>query len=364
MRSVVCRLLLAALVVPVAEAAVSAQERVSFRSAATFYGDNTEFSNLFRNGETLFGTAATLALDVEFNDTVTMSGGVFFNHRFGSESFVERVRPVLTVTLQSDHHRFMMGTLDAEARRQDVGIEYTGPHGLLPPLQRENLAFTRPYESGLQWQLTYPTFQHDAWIAWQRLNTVDDRERFDVGAQGRTPVTPNDTRVPISLAYQFHLVHEGGQLYDSGAVRDSWAIGPGVVFEPEVWFFDRVQIDGYAMFSRHVPDRADRRDAGHGHGVFTRFAGEKNGWRGHLIVWGACDWFKDEGDEHYGSRRLDGTPFLNTRHYGEVGLSKIFHPAEGVEVEGSARMHRIEKDYNYSYRILAHVGFDVLMWRR
>ena len=209
--------------------------------------------------------------------------------------------------------------------------------------------------------MDYPRLLQNAWINWQRVNTEHRRERFDVGVNGRLPL---ETHLPIYVAYQFHLVHEGGQLHRNGPVRDSWAIGPGVIVEPPVWFLDRAAIEGYALFSRHVPDRSRLQDSGHGHGVFARASGEKDGWRGHIIVWGACDWIKEEGDKNYGSLRQDGTRFRNTRHYGEVGLTKVFYPVEGVEVEGSARIHRIEQDYNYSYRILARVGFDFPVWAR
>lgn len=340
---------------------VSAQERVRLRTNTTLYGDNTEFFNPFRDGETLLGAATTVALDVELNETVTFSGGVFVNHRFGSEEFAEKVRPIFALRLRSDHQNFIFGTLDTNERLKDLGLDRTGPHGLLPPLQTETLAFTRPYEAGLQWTANYPGFRQDWWINWQDLNTADHRERFDVGLNGRVPLGADSA---ISLAYQVHVVHEGGQLFASGPVSDSWAAGPGLVFEPALPFFDRTIIEGYAMFSRHVPRRDDLRDAGHGHGVFARLSGEKDGWRGHFIFWGACDWLKAEGDENYGSLREDGTIFRSTRHYGELGLTKRFYSADGVEVEGSARMHRVEKDYDYSYRVLAHVGLDFLVWRR
>jgi hypothetical protein len=356
-----CRVLVVVLALGSLAPDVSAQETVTFRGAATFYGDNSEFSNLFRNGDTLFGTAARFAIDVAFNDIVTFRGGVFLNHRFASEPFVETVRPMFALTFRSEHQLFTMGTLDARGHRDGFGLDHRGPHGLIPPLQTETLEFVRPYEAGLQWQLSYPEFEQDAWIGWQRLNTVDARERFDVGAEGRRPV---GTALKMSVAYQFHLVHEGGQQFASGPVRDSWAVGPGLIIEPRLRFFDRTEVEGYAMFSRHVPDRSGLGDAGHGHGIFTRITAEKSSWRGHLIVWGACDWIKEEGDENYGSLRLDDRRFLNTRHYGEIGVTKTFHPADGVDVEGSARFHRVEKDYNYSYRILAHVGLDVLVWRR
>ncbi len=339
----------------------SAQEDVRLRTDVTLYGDNTEFFNPFRDGETLFGAAATIALDVDLNDAVTFSGGVFVNHRFGSEQFAETVRPVFSLILRGDHQQFVIGTLDTNERLADLGLDGAGPHGLLPPLQTETLAFTRPYEAGLQWTVNYPGFKQDWWINWQDLNTASHRERFDGGLNGRASIRSGS---PISVAYQVHFVHEGGQLFASGPVRDSWAAGPGIVFEPSLGFFDRTAIEGYALFARNVPNRDDLGATRHGHGVFARLSAEKRGWRGHFIFWGAGDWIKDEGDENYGSLREDGTLFTNTRHYGELGLTKRFYSADGVEVEGSARLHRVEKDFDYSYRVLAHVELDVLVWRR
>ncbi len=332
-----------------------AQERVTLLTNTTFYADNSEFFNPFRDGETVFGNAVTFAVDVDLTKQVTFRGGIFMNHRYGSENYAEQWRPVFRIDLHSNTQRFIIGTLDTFDQAEGVGLVRAGPHDLLPPLQRETLAFTRPYEAGAQWIIDTPQIRQDAWINWQRLNTLMYRERFDTGVTGRLPF---DTSIPIAVAYQFHLVHEGGQQFHTGPVRDSWAFGPGIIIEPRISFLDRTTIEGYALFSRNVPDRTYLEDSDYGHGIFTRFSGEKNGWRGHLIIWGAYDWIKDEGDQNYGSLRQDGTRFLSTRHYGEIGLAKIFHPAEGVEVESSARVHRIEKDYDYSYRIIARVGFD------
>ena len=98
-----------------------AQERVAIRTEALFYGDNTEFSHPFRDGNTLLGTAATVAADVYFNANVTFSGGFFLNHRFGSEQFAETWRPVFRLTLQSEHQRFVFGTLETFEPRDGFG---------------------------------------------------------------------------------------------------------------------------------------------------------------------------------------------------------------------------------------------------
>ena len=334
---------------------VAAQERVTLLSDVTFYGDNTEFFNPFRDGETLLGTAATVAVDVALNDRVTFRGGLFTNHRFGSETFAEQWRPVFSLTIDNGPSRFVFGTLETVPRDAGIGPDRTGPHGLLPALQRETLAFTRPYEAGLQWQLNGPRVEQDAWLNWQQLNTLDHRERFDAGVKGRIPLK---TRIPVALAYQIHHVHEGGQLFDTGPVRDSLAAGPGVIVEPRIPIFDKTAVESYMMWNKHISDRAVSNGSSYGHGVFVRLSAEKNAWRGHLIVWGTCDWIKEEGDENYGTRRQDGTIFHPTHHYGEIGLTRVFYEADGIALEGAARVHRTEKDYDYSYRVLARVNFD------
>lgn len=339
--------------VPAAPAA--AQERVRFHTDVTIYGDNTEFHNRFRDGETLLGTAGTFAVDVELDDRAFFRGGIFLNHRIGSARFAEQWRPVFSLTVDSGPSRFIFGTLDSGPDEGVFAPDLGGPHGLIPPLQVETLAYERPHEGGLQWQLDAQRIEQDAWINWQRLTTAEHRERFDVGLRGRIPL---GTPIPIAVAYQLHHVHEGGQLFDPGPVADSLAGGPGLVVEPPIGLFDASSVEAYVMWSKHVPDRSDPDAGSHGHGLFLRAAAVKHGWRGHFIFWSGCLWLKDEGDLNYGSRFPDGSVFRPTRHYGEVGLARVFYEADGVSLEGSARAHRIEKDYNYSFRVLARVHLD------
>jgi len=54
----------------------AAQERITFNVDMTFYGDNTEFFNPWREGETLLGTEGRLFLDVVLNEFVTVRGGL------------------------------------------------------------------------------------------------------------------------------------------------------------------------------------------------------------------------------------------------------------------------------------------------
>ena len=339
----------------------AAQQQTRLLADFTIYGDNTEFFNTFRDGETLLGAAGTVGLDVELTEQATLRGGLFLNHRYGSARFAEQWRPVISLTVENGASRFVFGTLDTVPNDFVAAPDLGGPHGLLPPLQVETLSFTRPHEGGIQWQVASDRLAQDAWINWQRLNTAAHRERFDAGVRGRLALGADS---PVAFGYQVHVVHEGGQRFDSGPVGDSVAGGPGVIVEPPLDFFDAASVETYVMWSKHIPDRAAPELTDHGHGLFVRAAASKRGWRGHAIFWQACLWLKEEGDPNYGSRRQDGTVFRPTRHYGEVGLSKAFYEADGVMLAGSLRLHRIERAYNYSFRILAHVNAALAVFTR
>jgi hypothetical protein len=335
------------------------QQGLTLAANVIFYGDNTEFRNPFREGETIFGTAARLEGRIGLGEAVELSLGVFGNQRFGSESAFELVRPVVALSVARGRSRFVFGTLDAPrglfARgplAKPAGPDRTGPHELLPPLQRETLAFDRPYEAGLQWTREAPGLRHDAWLQWQRINTAAHRERLDAGVRAGWRLT----RL-LTLPAQLHVVHEGGQLYAAGPVRDSLALASGIALAPPpaVQASPRASLELIGLWSRDTPDRAAPDRTRHGAGFFGRAALEAHGWRGHLIMWRGDDFVKDEGDPNYMSVRRDGRRWRGVRDYAEVGLTRTFTPARGALVETSFRFHRVEDYYEYSYRVLAVV---------
>jgi hypothetical protein len=345
--------LLAATPALVAAAATTslAQDSVSIRADVLFYGDNTEFRNPFREGETIFGAAVRLTAVASLGDRTTLTLGAFGNQRFGSDDSFELVRPVISVTIGGPRSSFTFGTLPPSPHAGAAGPDLNGPHGLLPPLQRETLAFDRPYEAGLQWRFTGGTLQHDVWLNWQRINTREHRERFDAGGAGAVRVAG-----PFSVPFQVHIVHEGGQLFGSGPVVDSQSAAAGISVRGRLGALDAVGIEAFGLATRFVPDRADPARTQNGAGFLGRASAERAGWRGHLLIWRGWDYITDEGDPNYMSLLRDGTRYRGTRDYSEAGLTRIFRPAPGVTVHASGRFHRIEKHYEYSYRILVVVG--------
>src|SRR5262245_26396901 len=129
----------------------AAQEHVTFSADVLFYGDNTEFRNPFREGETIFGTAVRPAVVFEPSGRARLILGALGNVRFGSDDAFETVRPVVALAIVGNRSTFEFGTLLMPRVVTAVGPDLGGPHGLLPPIQRETLSFDRPYEAGLAW---------------------------------------------------------------------------------------------------------------------------------------------------------------------------------------------------------------------
>ena len=335
--------------------AVFAQEKVTLRSDVLLYGDNTEFRNPFREGETIFGAALRVAVETELSPRVTVTLGGFGNQRFGSERAFERARPVIAMTVRGRGSRFTFGTLPAPGVTGAVGPDRGGLHGLLPPLQRETLAFDRPYEAGLQWDFKGARLRHVMWLEWQRLNTPEHRERFDGGLNADVPVTAH-----LSVPVQVHVVHEGGQLFNTGAVADSAAGAAGIALHGDTRHAGRFSLELFAAASRSVPDRERPDQNRNGAAFFGRASAERNGWRVHVIAWRGRRFVKDEGDPNYLSIRRDGSRYGGTRDYAEAGVARRIRLAPGAVVEVSGRLHRTERYYEYSYRVLSIASFG---WR-
>lgn len=328
-----------------------AQDSIAIAANALFYGDNTEFRNPFREGETIFGAATRLTVAAGLGDRTIFTLGALANQRFGSDEAFELVRPVVSLTVRGARSAFVFGTFPPRADDGLRGPDLGGPHGLLPPLQRETLAFDRPYEAGMQWLLTGRRYRHDLWINWQRLNTPEHRERFDVGAAGEMRL-----KGPLGMPFQMHVVHEGGQLFSVGPVADSLAAAAGLALGGPLGAFDAAGVEVFALASRFVPDRGqDGRDVDGG-GFLGRASVEKAGWRGHLLFWRGKSFITDEGDPNYLSIGRDGSGYRGIRDYSEAGLTRVFRPDSRVSIHASARMHRTEGHYEYSYRILGVVN--------
>ncbi len=107
-----------------APSTAEAQEQIAIQADVLFYGDNTEFRNPFREGETIFGSAARLGVAFDLNDRVTLLMGAFGNLRFGSDEAFDDAKPVLSLTVRGKRSAFVFGTL---ARSNGCRSDGTGP---------------------------------------------------------------------------------------------------------------------------------------------------------------------------------------------------------------------------------------------
>jgi hypothetical protein len=326
------------------------------RADVLLYGDNTEFRNPFREGETIFGAAARVGAGLELGSRATLTLGVFGNQRFGSDSAFELVRPVIALTVTGQRSAFVFGALPARQNDATFGADRSGPHALIPALQRETLAFDRAFEPGLQWTFSGSLLRHEAWIEWQQINTAAHRERFDAGLNGEFRAGAG-----IAVPVQLHVVHQGGQLFATGPVADSVGVATGL----RLTRFWRGSLEGsieaFGLLSRYVPDRAMPDLSRDGTAFFGRAAIEGNGWRTHLIMWRGRNFLKEEGDRNYLSLRRDGTRYRGTRDYAEIGAGRRFRLAPSASLEVSGRLHRVERFYEYSYRVVSTVNVGARM---
>jgi hypothetical protein len=333
-------------------AAAQAPITVSFDSV--FFGDNAEFFSPFRTGETILGTWQRVNTDIEISKLATLRLGVFALERHGSDRRTELARPVASLTLGTKRHRFVFGSLETGERTNGIGPDKTTPHGLLPPLAVETLWFLRAYEAGVQWRANTDRFTQNVWFDYEKVITPDHRELFDGGVVGQ--VQKSNT-APVALVYQWHVVHHGGQQFDTGPVSDSFGYGPGVLLRvPSAW---KTSLEIYSLFSYDRPDRQRPELTILGKAVLARAAVEKSDWRAHGMAWFGKDFKHEAGDPNYQSQYPDGTNVHDRRSYGELGLARLFRPAPTVDFEASGRAHIVQGKWGYSYRLVASIHLDV-----
>ena len=82
-------------------------------------------------------------------------------------------------------------------------------------------------------------------------------ERLDGGVAGDFGVSG-----PFAVPFQFHVVHEGGQLFASGPVNDSLAFATGVIIRGRTGPFELASIEIYGLISRFILDRSVPAEAG------------------------------------------------------------------------------------------------------
>ncbi len=320
---------------------------------ALFCVDDTEFANDYRDGETTIGYHTTAAATIDLSPQARLTLGVYVNQRAGSANSYTLARPVATLAVGARSNQLLIGTLDT-VRHGPSGYSL---HGLVAPLQLESLAFTRAWEDGVQWRVQGERTDSDLWLNWQKLNTPEHREAFDVGWVGEQRVAG-----PLRLCGQFHSYHTGGQQYDVGAVGESYAGGPGVAL---AWERERegarraLRVEGFWLFAKDRPDRQKPELTTSGRGVLLRASGQWHWFGAFATAWRGRDFITAEGDANYLARTRAGIRG-GERRYEELGLSAQWRPAPSLFVELSARAHHVETTWEGSVRLTGEVDLELL----
>lgn len=330
---------------------------VSLEIRSFIYADNTEFlDNPYREGETLLGAQVRAELVFPLSSKARFLGGMHSNSVGGDDDPFEKFRPVVALELDNPFGTFTIGTIRSGQMGRDPGAglwpETSGPHGLLPAIQVDTLSMTRSYEFGVQMLKRAGPMQYDGWMAWQRLNTSEARERIDAGVNGHAVVVRRG-RLGLRALGQLHVVHEGGQLFDVGTVGDSLAGGAGAGVDVDL-AGGTARVEGLGLFSKHDPDRGNQARRLNGSASLVKVIFDRGDWHGLFMTWHGEHVIKWEGDPNYASQPLTGA-LVASRDYKEMSASRRIVLSPQASLLTNVRLYRIDGDWDYAYRIVAAI---------
>ena len=222
-----------------------------------------------------------------------------------------------------------------------VGPDRGGPHGLLPPLQRETLAYDRPYEAGLAWTFNgiEPAASLLARVAapqHSRASRTVRRRNAHVVSRGRfsddSAATPRRARGRAAPCI-------GRRRGQCGGCAPAPIFG-GTIAQAYTAMLEAVRA-GLTLRARSKPPRTQSRRR---RVLWSRFR-RASGWRGHVIFWRGRNFIKEEGDPNYLSLTRGGDRYRGTRDYAEAGLTRRFTLARAAVLDVSGRLHRVEGRY-------------------
>jgi len=331
----------------------------AWKSGAIFYGDNTEFFNPYRTGETILGAQLQTYLSAELGPRTEIILGAFGDHRSGRADFLDQLKPLLGFRYRTPTSLGVLGTLVTENR-----------HGYLEPLEVTTLEFTRPVEYGLQWREDRGFLAGEVFIDWQHLNTSQSREIFDYGLLLRVQPTHY-----LSFEFQGHGLHHGGQLHSAGEPVTNNIVGAtGVRVGGSLPAVGMSSISLFGLVSHGnidpfpPPGRPD-----HGHGTYVRGSIAPLGWvELFTIQWWGRDFISDEGDNAYSSQGSDVSYYRSSRRYQEYGLARRTRIESAVTLDAELRFHRFDElhsialghsKWEYSYRLVVRAPFEVGLGR-
>lgn len=344
-------LLLVAVAMPAA-----AQRTVDWDNRFQFFSDNTEFFNPYREGATWIGGRLWTELRLGVAPNVEVHAGVTAVHLAGDNSFAE-TRPLISLRYVTETSTGVIGTLVTEDR-----------HGFLEPFQVQQRDILQPIEYGTQWIEQRERWGGEYYLNWRKLNTVTQREEFDMGLLFHADATPW-----LRFSAQGLWVHRGGQLYQAGTTTaNNMVMGLGLIAHDTVGFLGESSVEGWFLGSSpgwmdSVAADVDAR----GHGTLVRASVLPfSNFRFSGVLWWGNGFAAYEGDRNYSSIGRNGY-YKQDRFYAEVGLNQVWRTKSGVSFESQFRFNKIDdidtdalswSKWEYGYRLMGKVPFNIHLW--
>lgn len=326
---------------------------ITWINSFTFYGDNTEFFEPFRTGETLLGQQGQSRFQAALGQRAFLSAGIFGDFRSMSDvnPFVD-VKPILSFEYREGGTRLIMGTLETHDR-----------HGLLEPLEVTLLEFVRPVEYGIQWIEDDPAFKCDLFLNWHQLNTPFEPEQMDYGGVWKEPIDDN-----FLFEEELHGFHDGGQLYATGGIVNNWV--PALGFRWKIpGLLGSTRFDAFGIMSGLLMGDSTSGTQYGGGGYLKMEVAPDDRLSLFGIGWRARDFYTQEGDANYASYSSPDSTTIDQIHdfvrddrtYVEIGASRDFPLEGGAKFQAEFRVHFIDEYSAYSYRLAVYAPLDIFL---
>jgi hypothetical protein len=167
----------------------------------TFFKDN-EYFNKISDGYTLFGSQLNPQLVYYPTKELRLEAGVFIWKDFGNPQ-LQQVRPTYRATWTHGSSQFIFGNIRPHLN-----------HNYIEPLFNFERVILKPLEEGLQYRLNSKRIFLDVWVDWlrQQYRYSNYQEEIAGGLSSSFRLTGDNSRLQVSIPFQFTAQHHGGQI--------------------------------------------------------------------------------------------------------------------------------------------------------
>jgi hypothetical protein len=296
-----------------------------------FYADNTEYSNRFRKGETLFGAYSLVYLSY-CHPRFDLSLGGFYKRDYGDEKGVTDALPLFRFRYLHDWFTYTAGFLDS-----------SNNHGLPDAILIEQYPFIYPVEEGMQFKARYGDLVADVWVNWYLRDTTNHREFFAAG------FNTTFCRDIFVLELGGRVSHHGGQIYDTGLVSDSFAGLMSIGCNGRAASTD-LGLALTAMGDIDRPERPSNRNRTEGYGVQGEAFVSPWGWKLYYQIFSGNCFRVEQGDPIYQTEKA----------LHRFGICHEFRLENFVTASLKAEGVSIESNLDYNYSVVITVFLDLV----